>query len=40
MLDDWAKIRGGQIDTFILDFEKAFDNLLMNSSKANFMDMA
>ena len=27
MIDDWAKIldNQGQVDTFILDFEKAFD---------------
>ena len=27
LFDDWAKIldKGGQVDTFILDFEKAFD---------------
>ena len=27
IIDDWAKIldKGGQFDTFILDFEKAFD---------------
>ena len=27
-IDDWAKIldKGGQVDTFILNFEKAFDN--------------
>ena len=27
VIDDWAKIldKGGQVDTFILDFEKAFD---------------
>ena len=29
VLNDWAKIldNGGQVDTFILDFEKAFDTL-------------
>ena len=29
VIDDWAKIldKGGQVDTFILDFEKAFDTL-------------
>ena len=33
--NDWAKTldNRGQADTFILDFEKAFDNLFMNSSK-------
>ena len=27
MIDDWAKVldNRGQVDTFILDFEKAFD---------------
>ena len=32
VIDDWTKIldRGGQIDTFTLDFEYAFDNLLMS----------
>ena len=27
VINDWAKIldNGGQVDTFILDFEKAFD---------------
>ena len=27
VIDDWAKIldKGGQVDTFILDFENAFD---------------
>ena len=37
VLNDWAKLldNRGQIDTFILDFEKAFDNPLMNSLKAN-----
>ena len=29
VIDDWVKIldKGGQVDTFILDFEKAFDTL-------------
>ena len=33
--NDWAKMldNKGQVDTFILDFEKAFDNPLMNSLK-------
>ena len=38
VIDDWAKIldNQGQVDTFILDFEKAFDTRpLMNFSKAN-----
>ena len=27
VINDWAKMldKGGQVDTFILDFEKAFD---------------
>ena len=35
VINDWAKIldKGGQIDTFILDFEKAFDTSLMNYLK-------
>ena len=38
----WAKIsdKGGQADTFILDFEKAFDIPLMNYLKASCMVMA
>ena len=37
VINDWAKIldNRGQVNTFILDFEKAFDNPLMNSLKAN-----
>ena len=37
VIDDWAKIldNQGQVDTFILDFEKAFDAPLMNFSKAS-----
>ena len=40
VIDDWAKILDnqaveGQVDTFLLDFEKAFDTPLMNFSKAN-----
>ena len=35
VIKDWAKILNnkGQVDTFIMDFEKAFDNPLMNSFK-------
>ena len=35
LINDWAKIldNQGQVDTFIFDFEKAFDH--MNSLKAN-----
>ena len=38
---DWAKIldNQGQVDTFILDFEKAFDTPLMNFLKANYLAM-
>ena len=41
MIDDWAKLldNQGQVDTFILDFEKAFDIPLMNFSKANCLAM-
>ena len=43
VIDDWAKIldNQGQVDTFILDFEKAFDTPppLMNFSKANCLAM-
>ena len=37
VINDWAKIldNQGQVDTFILDFEKAFDTPHMNSLKAN-----
>ena len=39
--DDWTKIldNHGQVDTFILDFEKAFDTPLMNFSKASYLAM-
>ena len=41
VIDDWAKIldNQGQVDTFILDFEKAFDTPLMNFSKASCLAM-
>ena len=41
VINDCAKIldNRGQVDTFILDFEKAFDNPLMNSFKANCLAM-
>ena len=41
VINDWAKIldNTGQVDTFILDFEKAFDTPLMNSLKANCLAM-
>ena len=39
-INDWAKILNrGQVDTFILDFEKAFNTSLMNSLKANCLAM-
>ena len=44
VIDDWAKIldKGGQVDTLILDFEKAFDTPppLMNYLNVSYMDMA
>ena len=45
VIDDWAKIldKGGQVDTFILDFEKAFDTPpppLMNYLNVSYMAMA
>ena len=41
VINDWAKILNNrdQVDTFILDFEKAFDTPLMNSLKANCLAM-
>ena len=44
VINDWAKIldNRGQVDTFILDFEKAFDTPPpphMNSLKANCLAM-
>ena len=41
VINDWAKIldNRGQVDIFILDFEKAFDNPLMNPLKANCLAM-
>ena len=41
VINDWAKIldNRGQVDTFILDFEKAFDTPLMISLKANCLAM-
>ena len=27
VINDWVMIKGGQVDTFILDFEKAFDTM-------------
>ena len=41
IINDWVKIldKGGQVDTFILDFEKAFDPPppLMNYLDVNYM---
>ena len=43
VIDNWAKIldKQGQVDTFILDFEKAFDTPPphMNFSKVNCLAM-
>ena len=41
VINDWAKLLNnrGQVDTVILDFEKAFDTPLMNSLKANCLAM-
>ena len=39
VINDWVKIldKEGQVDTFIQDFEKAFDPRLMNFFKANYL---
>ena len=39
VINDWAKHldNRGQVDTFILDFEKAFETPLMNFLKANYL---
>ena len=39
VINDWVKIldKGGQVDTFILDFENAFDTRLVNFLKANYL---
>ena len=41
VINDWAKIldNGGQVDTFIWDFEKAFDTPLMNYLNVSYMAM-
>ena len=41
VINDLAKIldNRGQVDIFLLDFEKAFDTPLMNSLKANCLAM-
>ena len=42
VINDWAKIldNGGQVDTFILDFKKAFDTHHMSSLRANRLAVA
>ena len=39
VIDDWAKVldNHGQVDTFIFDFDKAFDTPRMTSLKANYL---
>ena len=39
MIDDWEKVldNNGQVDTFILDFEKAFDTPRMDFLKVNYL---
>ena len=41
VMNDWARIldKGGQVDTFIPYFEKAFDTPLMNYLNVNYMAM-
>ena len=41
VIDDWAKLldNHGQVDTSILEFEKAFETPLMNFLKANCLAM-
>ena len=41
MINDWAKSldKQCQVDTFILDFEKAFDTPPMNFSNVNCLAM-
>ena len=41
VINDWAKIldNKGQVDTFILDFGKAFDTPHMNSLRVNCLVM-
>ena len=38
-MDDWAKVldNHGQVETFILDFENAFDTPRMDSLKVNHL---
>ena len=42
VINDWAKIldNGGQVDAFILDFEKAFDTPTTSSLRANCLAVA
>ena len=42
VINDWVKIlvKGGQVDTFILDFERAFDTPPHELLKANYLVMA
>ena len=42
VINDWVKIldKKGQVDTFILDFEKAFDTPSHELLKANYLVMA
>ena len=42
VINDWANIldQGGQVDTFIFDFEKAFDTPLMNNLNVSYMAIA
>ena len=41
VINDWAKIldNKGQVDTFILDFQKAFDTPQMNSLRVSCLVM-
>ena len=41
VINDWAKLLAnrGQVDTFILDFEKAFDTPPHELLKANWLAM-
>ena len=41
VVDDWAKLldKGGQADTFSLDFEKAFDTPLTNNLNVSYIAM-
>ena len=41
VINDWARTldKGEQVDTYILNFEKAFDTPLMNYLNVNYMAM-